>query len=208
MYKKLITLLLLLASGTTLFAQKDDDEDEVRKGGFKKQNLFTGGGVNVSFFNGATVLGVNPVLGYSINRFIDAGIAVNLTYTGFTEFSGDRYRQTVYGPGAFVRLYPVNFLFAQAQYERNFIALKVVPGNGTPTYRDNLSVNSLLLGGGYCTGREGVGSTFYYFSVMVDVTRNRNSPYVEYLQNNTLRAIPIVRAGLNIALFQRRNRNF
>jgi hypothetical protein len=201
---KFICASILLTTTLVASAQKDDEETERKL--FRKENLFTGGSVNVSFFNGATILGANPVFGYSINRFVDAGIALNFTYIGNTEFTGDRVRQTVWGPGVFARLYPVNFLFVQGQFERNFIKLKFLPSDGSASQRFDLSANSLLLGGGYCSGRQGVGDLFYYFSVMVDVTRDQNSPYIELLQNGSLRAIPVIRAGLNIPLFRNRNR--
>ncbi len=208
MKKKIwIAVMLVMCTGVVCAQKEDDGEEEKPRHGFKKENMFTGGGINLSFFNGATVLGASPVLGYSINRFVDAGIAINFTYTGYTEYTGDRYRQFVYGPGVFARIYPINFLFAQAQYERNFITLKLKPADGSATLKRDLSVNSLLLGGGYCSGREGVGSPFYYLSIMVDVTRDPESPYTERLQNGAYRAIPIIRAGFNIPLFQgRRNR--
>jgi hypothetical protein len=204
---KRITLLLLfgLMSITTM---AQDAEEETPKRGFKKENLFTGGNVNVSFFNGGTILGLSPYFGYSVNRFIDVAASVNFNYTSQRDnFEvGDKIRQTVFGPGAFVRLFPVNFLFAHAQYEYNFIKLRYIPVNGSVSYQADRLASSVLLGGGYCSGRQGTGSTFYYISVLWDVTRNENSPYIDLvpLNNGTVqkRAIPIIRAGMNIALFQ------
>lgn len=200
--KRLILSVLLFATVNSLFAQtREEEEEPAKKKFFKKENLFTGGSVNVNFFNGQTVLGASPVMGYSINRFIDAGIALNFTYTGIREYTGDKYRQFVYGPGVFARLYPVKMIFAQGVYEHNFISLKYLPAGGGPSQQLKLNENSMLVGGGYCNGREGVGSLFYYVSILFDVTKKPNSPYVEQLQDGSYRALPIIKAGLQIPLF-------
>ena len=187
--------------------EKDKQEDMEKKGGLKKENLFTGGNLTASFFNGTTVLGVSPYFGYSINRFVDVAVSMNFNYTSQRDYIeyGDKVRQTVYGPGAFVRLFPVHFLFAQTQYEHNFIRLKYIPANGSfllPS-TTNIDANSLLVGGGYTSGRRDGGNTFFYLSIMWDVARVAESPYVDGLGRN----FPVIRAGYNIGLFQgKRNR--
>src|SRR5438105_8847125 len=110
---KKISMIVLLASIVfTSKAQEETKEEnkeitEEKKGGFDKQNLFAGGSVTASFFNGATVLGVSPYFGYSLNKFVDVAVSMNFTYTSQRDYAeyGDKLRQTVYGPGAFVRLY-------------------------------------------------------------------------------------------------------
>jgi hypothetical protein len=198
--KKIIFAALLLSTVITAHAQ--DEEKETKKHSFKKENLFTGGGITASFYSGGTVLGISPVFGYSINKIIDAGAILNFTYSGETEYSGDKYRQYVYGPGVFTRIYPVKFLFVQGTFEHNFISTTFKPSYGGPDEKYKVDANSLLVGGGYCSGREGEASVFYYLSVMVDVTKNKNSPYVELLQNGSYRALPIIKAGLQVPLFQ------
>ncbi|MBK7884344.1 MAG: hypothetical protein IPJ81_11570 [Chitinophagaceae bacterium] len=179
--------------------------EEAKKGGFKKENLFTGGSLNVSFFNGTTVLGVSPYFGYSINRYVDVAISGNINYTSQRDNTviGDKLRQTVYGPGAFARIFPVNFLFAQVQYEHNFIKLKYkpAPNSGFEPFEDKVDVNSVLIGGGYSSGRQKGNSTYYYVSVLWDVSKLAASPYIDGLGRN----FPLVRAGFNIALFQGRS---
>ncbi|HMW27196.1 MAG TPA: hypothetical protein PKL81_10610 [Ferruginibacter sp.] len=214
--KKLVFALLLVSASFVSFAQDEADE---KKGGFKKENLFTGGGLTVSFSNYTTVLGASPVLGYSINKWLDAGIVFNINYasnrhvtyynpaTGLYYYSDDKLRQTVFGPGAFVRAYPIKFLFVQALGEQNFITQKLIYDNGSPTEKTSISAPSLLLGVGYASGREGIGDLYYYISLMFDVMRDRNSPYVEETASGKINALPIFRAGLQIPLFQgKRNR--
>ncbi|MBA2248648.1 MAG: hypothetical protein H0W12_00485 [Chitinophagaceae bacterium] len=205
--KKLLMFLCFITYATLLFAQdnKDDNRGE-KKSGFKKENLFTGGGVSASFFNGTTVLGITPHFGYSLTRWADVGFVFNLNYTSQRDYAdyGDKLRQTVYGPGAFVRLFPVRFLFAQAQYEYNTIHLNYIPATGgsyAPA-KTNLTAGSLLLGAGYTSGRSPGNNNYYYLSVLFDVLAQPNSPYVDNLQ----RSIPIIKAGYNIALFQGRHR--
>ena len=123
--KKIILVIALLSTINVAFCQNKKEEDsEEKKGVFKKENVFTGGSATVSFFNGQTILGVNPYLGYSINKFIDVALVANFTYSGERDFSGAKYRQFVYGPGAFVRIFPVKMIFLQAGGEYNFNSLK------------------------------------------------------------------------------------
>ena len=111
-------------------------------------------------------------------------------------------RQTNIGPGAFVRLFPIDFLYVQAQYEHNFINYKYIPQAGGGTFKDKFDVNSFLLGAGYSSGRGGGSNTYYYLSVMFDVAQLPNSPYVDSYG----RLVPIIRAGFNVGLFQGRQK--
>ena len=215
--KKIIFAALLLTNVITVFAQEEEKTEKKR--GFKKENLFTGGGIQLSFSNSTFIVGVSPVLGYSINKWLDAGIGLNFTYysnrhviyeiidannfpTGQYIFSDDKQRQTVLGPLAFARVYPISFLFVQAQVEQNFITQKLIFDNGAPVQKESLSATSFLVGAGYCNGREGTGSLFYYVSISADVAKNKNSPYVEQSASGRVTILPIIRAGLQVPLFQ------
>ena len=135
-------------------------------------------------------------------RLLDVAASFNYIYTSQRDVLdyGDKARQTQYGPGAFVRIFPLKFLFAQAQFEHNFVKLKYLPvANSTRLpFTERIDANSLLVGAGYAGGREEDNKSFYYFSVAWDVLRNKNSPYVDDLGRSVL----IIRAGYNIALFQ------
>jgi hypothetical protein len=205
---KQIMLLILIPLSFHSFAQSGEEKAGEKKG-FKKEKLFTGGSLTGGFSDYTTILGITPQFGYSLTNWIDAGITFNLNYTSIRDYSfpgaGDKLRETVYGPGAFVRLFPVKFLFASAQYEYNIIRVKYIPADngsiGAAKY--TLNANSLLLGAGYAGGREYGSNTYYYFSVSWDVLGDKNSPYIDGLG----RSNPIIRAGYNIGLFQGRNRN-
>ncbi|HET9824912.1 MAG TPA: hypothetical protein VFP87_06230, partial [Chitinophagaceae bacterium] len=181
--------------------------------GFKKENLFTGGSITASFYSRGTILGANPYFGYKLANWVDAGVAFNYTYQGSKDnyAFNDKIRQHVFGPGVFTRVYPLSFLFLQAQAEHNF-------NNWTYTYPDGSKLkektdaNSLLLGGGWAQGRQRGSNTFFYLALLFDVLKNPNSPYVDNVYDGSgtlLRTdiVPILRAGINIALFQGDNKN-
>ena len=196
--KRILVTLLLCISAAVLFAQ---DETEEKKKGFRADKLFTGGSISLAFYNNTFLIGASPVFGYNLTRWIDAGIVVNYNYTSYRDYNfvfNDKLRQTVYGGGVFTKIYPVSFLFAQAQFEHNFIKQKFVPDVG-PTQTASTSGNSLLVGGGYTQGRDPEGgSAFFYLAVLFDVSGNTNSPYTDGYG----RAIPIIRGGVQIPLFQ------
>ncbi len=200
--KKLLLSLLLFGQFLVVVGQEEEKE-----GGFRKENMFTGGNLSLSFFNNTFLVGGSPVLGYRIANFVDAGLVANIQYTSIRDFRtfDDRLRQTTYGGGVFTRLYPVNFLFAQAQYEHNFITQKYKPAanSSLQTYSLTTSANSVLVGGGYCSGRaRDFNSAFFYMSVLWDVSGNSNSPYTDGYG----RSVPVIRAGFTIPLFQGKGR--
>src|SRR5687768_13693807 len=112
MKRILVTLLLCISAGL-LFAQ---DETEEKKKGFRAENLFTGGSVSLAFYNNTFLIGASPVFGYSIARWIDAGIVVNYNYTSYRDYNfvfNDKLRQTVYVGGVVTTIYPAKLLFEQ-----------------------------------------------------------------------------------------------
>lgn len=213
---KRITYLVIALSLVAVSAKAQDEGSEEK--GFKKENLFTGGSVTVSFFNGQTILGANPIFGYKLADWVDAGVAFNYVYSSTRDYIeyDDKLRQTVFGPGVFTRLYPISFLFVQAQYEQNFSKVKYTPAPGSTSYgssSSNENAGSLLLGGGFASGRQPGSNSFFYISVLFDVLKNEHSPYVDLSYNPSnpsakprVDMVPIVRAGVNISLFQNRYR--
>ena len=200
--KKVFFLIFLTGLSVAAVAQKEMEPEEEKTGGFQKEKLFTGGDLTLAFYSGLTTLGVSPYLGYSVTKWLDGAVSLNFVYQGQRDEFGNKYRQTNFGPGAFVRLFPVDFLYAQVQYEHNFITSKYIAEDGSASSKYKTDVNSLLLGAGYCSGRSEGSNTYYYLSVLFDVAQLPNSPYVDYQG----RLIPIIKAGLNIGLFQGRQR--
>ena len=193
-----VIVLCVLAFGS----MAQDPKKEKKKPLIKLESLFTGGNLTASFYSRGLLLGVNPYFGFSLNKYIDVAASINFNYGSQRDNIdyGDRIRQTIYGPGAFVRLYPIRFLFAQVQYEHNFIRQKYTPADNSFYLPStvNFDANSVLVGGGYTSGRRDGNNTYYYLSIMWDITRVPESPYIDGLGRN----FPVIRAGYNIALFQ------
>ena len=199
MNKFLLTILLATFSMLAFSQVEKNDEEDSRV--FKKENLFAGGGVTVSYFNGVTVLGINPYAGYSITKWLDASVSMNVNYISQSNYllDGDRVHQTILAPGALVRVYPLKFLYAETQFEHNIIKQKYVPAPNSGYMEDkiNYNVNSLLTGIGYASDREYDDDEFYYISISFDLLRRPGSPYTSSRDN----PFPIIRAGYNIKLF-------
>jgi len=186
-----------------LIVLAQDEEEEGPRIGFHKENLFTGGNIALSFFNGAFLIGGNPVFGCSLTNWLDVGAIANYTYSSYKDYYSlnDKFHQSIYGGGLFTRLFPVKFLFAQAQAEHNWITSKYFPTPGTGGTTDvvTISGNSLLVGGGYTTGRDPKFKSVYgYFAVLFDVGNDPMSPYKDAYNH----PIPIFRAGFHVPLFQ------
>ncbi|HJS53303.1 MAG TPA: hypothetical protein VJ765_02130 [Chitinophagaceae bacterium] len=194
--------IFLISSVITLTTTAQEEEEEKR--GFRKEYLFTGGSVSLAFYSNTYILGASPVFGYSITNWADLGIVVNYNFTSYRDYLvfDDRLQQHNFGGGGFVKLYPLKFLFAQAQWEYNFMKFKYIPPNNGPVERDDSEAQSFLVGGGYCTGRMGRGGQpFFYMAILFDVSDNPRSPYTDAYG----RSIPIIRGGLQIPLFQGQN---
>ncbi len=196
--KQLIFISLLMVSCSTLLAQEDADGPF-----FKAENLFTGGTLNLQFGNQTTALGIGPYLGYSFNKYVDVAVSPAFNYVSVRDYQvvGDKLRQFAYGPGAFVRVFPFRFLFAQGQYEYNFLRLRYKPALGSSLNNDTykLDAHCFLVGAGISNGKDfPYQKSYYYFSILWDIGKSLNSPY----KDNLGRSVPIIRAGYNIALFQ------
>ncbi len=204
--KKLIIIMCFAITTVSAFAQKEETE---KKGLFKKENLFAGGTINLGFGSGTTSFGIGPFLGYSINKYVDVALSLNYNYVSQKQYIYDygindyvnlgKIRQNTIGPGAFVRVFPVSFIYAQAQVERNFITQKFLPSSnsGLATQKESINVNSFLVGAGFASGREEDEKSYGYISILFDVAKNPYSPYLDGYGKIT----PIFRAGYNIALF-------
>jgi hypothetical protein len=194
------TGLLLMMLVVQLTWAQSSDQDSVR--GFNREKVFIGGSLSLGFANNQFAAGVNPFIGYSLTNWLDAGVVVNYNYNSFRDRLYDyKIKQHTYGAGAFTRVYPVRFLFIQGQIEQNFINSRYTPGSGDRII-NNYSAPSLLVGGGYTTGRQpGNDRGFFYLSLLVDILEKENSPYTD----NQGRMIPIIRTGFQTPLFRKRN---
>ncbi|MHA4808164.1 hypothetical protein ACX0G9_08650 [Flavitalea flava] len=178
--------------------------DEGPPTGFSKQNLFVGGSLSLGFGSYSFNVGGTPEIGYSLNNWLDAGVLVNINYNSIRadpNYNGNiRTRSFNYGGGVFARAYPLPFLFLTVQPEYNLINYnqKDMNPGATGTYSQNTNATSLLLGIGY--GQRVVGQSGFYIALMFDALTSKYSPYRDY--NGA--AVPIVRAGFDFYLHQRK----
>ncbi len=191
-----LVLFFLAFAAVPSFSQQIDDADPSPRGKFRKDNIFLGTGLNLGFANSSFNVGLNPEVGYSVTRWLDAGLAFNFNY--FSQNASDYYqyrtRNFNYGAGPFLRLWPINFLYVQVQPELNWTAgsrKDVLLGN---TEKYNTNSGSLLVGIGY--GTKILGSHYSYFSLMLDVLQDRNSPYRDAYSD----PLPVFRAGFGFYL--------
>jgi hypothetical protein len=173
--KKIISFIVFFFSCLFLFAQ----EEELSK----REKTFIGSGINLGFFNGF-IIGLNPEIGYSANRFVDMGVATNFSYiTQRFINSPQTDRLLIVGGGPYIRFWPVQMIFLGSQFEYNYISFSSKSGSEVFN-RGNTSAPSVLLGGGY--GNRFIGGSQFYTSVMVDVLGNPKSPYVDQFNRKQL----------------------
>ncbi|MDB5209532.1 MAG: hypothetical protein JWQ30_359 [Sediminibacterium sp.] len=194
--KNLRTLFcfVLLSVAANTYAQQNDGDEE--KGRFKKENIFMGTSLNLGLANHSFNVGLNPEIGYSITKWLDGGMSFNINYfsQNASEYSNIRFRNFNFGGGPFLRVWPLNFLHFQVQPEYNWISSnqKNVQNGQSGTYK--YQTGSLLVGVGY--GTHMIGSHYSYFTLMIDVLQNINSPYRDQYND----PVPIVRAGFGFYL--------
>ncbi len=168
--------------------------------GFRKENLFIGSGLGIGFAADQFSVGLNPEVGYSLNRWLDAGVVVNFNYNSVTPDPSGTYnpdlseKEFIYGGGLFARAYVLPWLFLTAQPEFNWThdTQKYEGSGGGATYVYNVNAPSLLLGIGY--GHRMIGEGTFYFAVMFDVLGNANSPYNDIYGH----PLPVLRAGFDL----------
>jgi hypothetical protein len=185
--KKPFILLILLISVTPCFSQSK----------FNREQLFLGSGLNLGFFNGF-IIGLNPEVGYSFNKVIDAGVSINFNYISQNDPNFPiTYRQTVYGGGPFLRAWFMDRFFIGSQYEFNTISFSEKFA-GNVQNRVSYNASSLLVGGGF--GSRFIGQSQFYTSIMIDVMGDRNSPYIDRFN----RQLPVFRTGFTFYFKQKK----
>jgi len=193
--KRLLLCILLLAGMHAAQAQyyKTDTTSSERKG-FDPSRLIVGGTLGLTF-GSYTNINVSPDLGYRFSDMFAAGITINAQYASEKwEYTNGTVKNTykVFGGGIWGRFYPLEMLFLHAQPELNYVSVKITDNTVDPksTVKENHTVPSLLLGGGYSQPLGGSGSAFYIM-LLYDVIQDEWSPY----QNR-----PVFRMGFNIGL--------
>lgn len=191
--------LLLFASLIIGMAMAQTQEGADTEHGFKRENVFWGGGLVLGLGSINTNLGINPEIGYSLNNILDVGVALNVNYfseradNSYTFNDNVRTRSFHFGIGPFARAYVTKTIFLQGQAEANSIKLSYKFSNGTISSGTAKST-SMLVGVGYM--QRNVGQGGFYTVILVDIAKAPNSPYT--LSNGTL--LPVIRVGYNFYL--------
>jgi len=183
--KKFVLLVVVALSSHLVFAQDDEEQGEQNK-------IFAGGNFGLAF-GGYTLINIAPQVGYRFNRFLSAGLGLNLVYTSLKEqdYYGNDYSKTtqwVTGLSVFTRFYPTPKFLIQLQPEANYMFGNIRYYQPTETeYKlDAEIVPSLLACGGLVVPSE---RGAFITTVMYDLLQRRNSPYGNR---------PIVNFGYNI----------
>jgi hypothetical protein len=198
MKKGLWILVLSLCCITELFAQIEEPEKPV---GFDHNRVFVGTSLNLGLSNRFFNIGINPEIGYSLNNFVDIGVAMNLNYFSQSASSFDpyKYKNFNFGGGAFLRVWPISFLHLQIQPEYNWISSSQTDAVTGQSYKLRLQAPSMLAGIGY--GSREIGSRFSHFTILIDLNQAVNSPYRNGIAGDQQ---PIFRGGFGVYLNSRK----
>jgi hypothetical protein len=217
MIKKIFFIAGFLALGFIGFAQQHNPgrmntySDESPVYGLTKENLFAGGNIALGYDGWDFNVGVSPEIGYTLAKWFDAGVLINMNYSSeradpyFIYNDNIRQRTFNYGVGAFGRLYPVDFLFFQIEPEYNWIKYSYkdmsIPPNYSPSSASvTTSAGSFLVGIGY--SQRIIGRNNFYIAVLFDLMNSQYSPYRDY----TGAALPIIKAGFDFYLHPKYSR--
>ena len=195
MKKKLVSLLLIALSNSFIV-----NAQEVVKTmpSMNAHPVFIGGNLVLGGGAGSFQFGINPEIFKRVNNYIDIGSATNIFFQSFNPtlgngLQGTSSRSFQLGTGGFARIWPLEKFFIQVQPEYNYTWSRYkdrstidIRSGASSSFR--FGAESLLAGIGYGTRSEN-GMT--YFSVMIDLLKNPNSPY----RDGFNRADPIIRAG-------------
>ena len=169
--------------------------------------IFIGGNLVIGGGAGSFQIGLNPEIYKRVNDYVDIGAATNLFFQSFNPtisngLPGISSRSFQLGAGAFTRIWPLEKFFIQVQPEYNYTWSRFKDRgtegvNAGASRSISFGAESLLAGIGYGTRSEN-GMT--YFSVMIDLLKNPNSPY----RDGYNRADPIIRAGFAFPIRSKR----
>jgi hypothetical protein len=169
--------------------------------------IFIGGNLVIGGGAGSFQIGLNPEIYKRVNDYVDIGAATNLFFQSFNPtisngLPGISSRSFQLGAGAFTRIWPIEKFFLQVQPEYNYTWSRFKDRgtegvNAGASRSISFGAESLLAGIGYGSRSEN-GMT--YFSVMIDLLKNTNSPY----RDSYNRANPIIRAGFAFPIRSKR----
>ena len=178
---------------------------------FDKEKIFIGGGLSLGYgtnqngdntTNNTFNIGAIPEIGYSLSNLVDVGISTSINYTSTTNSAYDsKVHYTSYSIGAFARIFPMNNFFIQVMPEQDWGRAKQITSGYTTIVK--IKSNSFLAGVGF--GQRLIGESYFYTLIMVDLGKDKYSPYNSYNANTgQVSLIPIVRGGFNFYPFRKK----
>jgi hypothetical protein len=200
------------ATDRPIFSNTGSSNSSEKNQGFKRENVFWGGSITLGYGSGGNsissnqftsssfVIGAIPEIGYTISNFLDVGATINLIYSsqsypsGYSEVTRSTFN---YGMGLFARANISDQFFLQAMPEINWVDYKAT-SPGYTGIRQTIQSNSLLVGIGY--GQRNVGDISYFTTLLIDVGKDNNSPY---LTTGGI-IVPVLRGGVSFYLGRKR----
>ncbi len=175
-FRNLLIILTLLFHGIALHAQDQTERPW-------SERFFFGGNLGLQFGN-LTYVDISPLVGYKITEKVHTGIGVTYIYYRYKDVFG-QFETSIYGGRVFGRYYPLENLFAHAEYEALNLEVPSSPSGGGYSDLVRTYINSVLVGGGYA---QPIGqNAAITLMVLFNLTEEQYSPY----QN------PILRLGIN-----------
>ena len=165
-----ILFVFIVFLGTSMTLQGQSEPPKVKKP-FKERLVF-GGGATVNFYNGQTILGLSPIVGYKVTQRYIAGLGLSYLY-----ISADQYRANNYAASVFNRFSVIEEIFLHAEFEYGTSRITIDRLNGEEKF--SVEYPALLVGGGY--RQSGGGNIGISFTVLYDILQDRNSPYQQGL---------------------------
>lgn len=167
------SLLEVLAQSSNYNRYKYQQAQSVRSSnGFDPARLTFGGSFGLQFGD-YTTINVAPQVGYSFNKYINAGVGLAYTYYK-DDYYFNNYKikdsRSYFGINLYAKLYPVDFLVFTVQPEANRMWSTIKEERTSAKYTENKFVPAVVVGGGLRFGP--VTAMLKY-----DVVQDENSPY-------------------------------
>lgn len=209
MVKRVFTFMLCLVLSTSSLWAYDylsmaPQKKKKKQGGFEKERLLLGPGLNFGAAQQAFFLSVSPSVGYALSDHFYAGVTTTFSYYQFTQTEYNvltnqsepyKYKMPIYAASVYLRAMIANYILLNFEPEMNNIKYFYTPYPDPKTlklkadsYRKNIP--ACLVGLGYMQ-RFGEYSHSYLMA-NYDLVQNPNSRYYGTLD---------IRAGIMISLF-------
>lgn len=201
--KRLTLILLTILLGTAAQSQQVYNSSGGNKytkkkkqdaKGFDPQKLIIGGGLGLGFGT-VTTVNVSPIVGYRFTEKFAAGVGIGYNYVkskNFFRYGNQNfdYKASIYSASAWGRYLVFNNVFAQVEYEQNFIHFSDYEFDNVGNIREvkvKYNAPALLVGAGL---RQPVSDrASLTVMVLYDVIQNKYSPYY---------GVPVYRVGFNV----------